>query len=117
MYLCYQLAPILELKEGNTQYSTYRVIHLLLLSLCVLGSNLTYTSTNKLLDSNVDLEGSYKCNANQEIKFNSSATDQKISVTLEIMDLQVQAYFKEHKDTFDAGRIDIFQLKPTIYLA
>ena len=56
------------------------------------------------MDGNVDLDGSYKCNANEDIKFNSSATDYKLNVTLEVKELQVQAYFNGGKEKFDTGR-------------
>lgn len=65
---------------------------------------MSYTATNKLLDRNVDLGGSYKCNSNEEIKFNSSATEYKVNVTLEVMELQVQAYFDGGKETFGTGK-------------
>lgn len=67
---------------------------------------LSYNSTNKLLDSNVDLGSSYRCKANEDIKFNSSATNYNLSVTLEVIELQVQAYFTEPKeDKFGAGKL------------
>jgi len=64
----------------------------------------SYIATNKLFDQNVDLENSYKCNTNDDIKFNSTDSDHKVDVTLEIAELQVQAYFKGDKEEF--GTVD-----------
>lgn len=68
-----------------------------------IGRALSYTATNKLLDANVDLEGSYKCNANQDIMFDSSATEYKLNLTLAIVELHVQAYFNGGKESFDTA--------------
>jgi hypothetical protein len=78
----------------------------------ILGSSLSYTATNQLLDRNVNLAGSYKCNANEAIKFDSSATKHQVSVTLEVVDLQVQAYFNDGKEEFDTGKLCHCQTLP-----
>ena len=84
----------------------FTIFYLLLLSLRI-DTRLSYTATNKLLDRNVDVDGSYRCKANEDIKFNSSATEYKVNVTLEVVDLQVQAYFNGYKEEFDTRKLII----------
>ena len=61
------------------------------------------------------------CNSKEDVKFDSSSTNNTLNVAMMFVDLQVQPYFEyvEGKENFDTGTVYRsmlqFQLEPTTF--